>query len=255
MLKTRVIPILLLRDSVLVKTIKFKEYQYIGDPINAIKIFNEKEVDELVFLDIDATRKKIEPNYNLIKSIASECFMPVCYGGGITNIEQMRKIFKLGVEKISLNYSLLKNPSLINNAIKIFGKQSIVASVDIKKSFFGKYNIYNYLKRKKVKGDLFKYLNQIEELGVGEILINNVDADGTFSGYDLELIRQIRKNINIPMIFCGGAKELSDFKLAKDLGISGAGAGSMFVFHGKHNAVLITYPQYEKLEILFGENS
>ena len=255
MLKTRVIPVLLLRDNALVKSIKFKDYQYIGDPINAIKIFNDKEVDELVFLDIDASRNRKEPNYELIKSIATECFMPICYGGGITTIEQMKKIFKLGIEKISLNASIFDNIDLLLEATKIFGSQSIVVSIDIKKSLFGRYGVYNHIKKKIEKKNLIQYIKMIESYGAGEIFINNVDLDGTLKGYDTDLIKKIVNEVNIPMIYSGGAKNLEDFANAQKLNISAVAAGSMFVFHGKHKAVLITYPKYNELEKLFNKSS
>jgi len=254
MLKTRVIPILLLHNKGLVKTVKFKSPTYIGDPINAIKIFNEKEVDELIFLDIDASKKGNEPDYELIKDFASECFMPVCYGGGITTIEQIKKIFALGVEKVSLNSSVFKNKSLLKEAVEIFGSQSIVVTIDIKKSFFANYQVYNHSNKKVVKEPYLEYIKSIERLGAGEIIINNVDLEGTQTGYDISLMESIVNNVNIPVVACGGAGVLNDFKKIKDeANVSAVSAGSFFVFQGKHNAVLITYPEYEELEKLFGE--
>ena len=254
MLQTRVIPVLLLQNKGLVKTVKFKNPKYVGDPLNAIKIFNEKEVDELIFLDIDASKKGMEPDYELIKDFASECFMPVCYGGGITNIEQIKKIFTLGIEKISINYFALKDDELIKKAVEIYGSQSIVVTIDIKKSLMGKYQIYNHTKKKNLKIPFLEYIKHIEELGAGEILINNVDLDGTQKGYDIDLLKQVVNYVKIPVIACGGAGELKDFQTAKKkANISAVAAGSFFVFQGKHNAVLITYPKYQELEKLFGE--
>lgn len=254
MLQTRVIPILLLHNKGLVKTVKFKNPKYVGDPLNVIKIFNEKEVDELIFLDIDASKKGMEPDYELIKDFASECFMPVCYGGGITNIEQVKKIFTLGIEKISLNYFALKDDELIKKAIEIYGSQSIVVTIDIKKSLMGKYQIYDHTKKKNLKTLFLDYIKHIEDLGVGEILINNVDLDGTQKGYDIDLLKQVVNNVKIPVIACGGAGKLKDFQSAKkEANVSAVAAGSFFVFHGKHKAVLITYPKYKELEKLFGE--
>ena len=254
MLKTRVIPILLLHNKGLVKTVKFKSPTYIGDPINAIKIFNEKEVDELIFLDIDASKKGNEPDYELIKDFASECFMPVCYGGGITTIEQIKKIFALGVEKVSLNSSVFKNKSLLKEAVEIFGSQSIVVTIDIKKSFFTNYQVYIHTNKKVLKEPYLEYIKSIERLGAGEIIINNVDLEGTQTGYDISLMESIVNNVNIPVVACGGAGVLNDFKKIKDeANVSAVSAGSFFVFQGKHNAVLITYPEYEELEKLFGE--
>ena len=254
MLKTRVIPVLLLHNKGLVKTIKFKSPKYIGDPINAIKIFNEKEVDELILLDIDASKEKRGPNYKIIEDFASECFMPVCYGGGITTIEQMKKIFSLGIEKIAINTSVINNKQLIIDAVDIFGSQSIVVSIDIKKSFLGQYKIYTHHNKKRINKPYLEHIKEIESLGVGEILINNVDLDGTLVGYDISLLKDIVNNVNIPVIACGGAGKLDDFKkVKKESNVSAVAAGSFFVFHGKHKAVLITYPKYDDLEKLFGE--
>jgi len=254
MLQTRVIPVLLLHNRGLVKTVKFKNPKYVGDPLNAIKIFNEKEVDELIFLDIDASKEGREPDYELIEDFASECFMPVCYGGGVTNIEQIQRIFKLGIEKVSINLSALENLNLIEEASEIFGSQSIVVTVDVKKSFTGKYQVYNHKKAKAEKILLQEYLQKIENAGAGEILINSVDRDGTLSGYDIKLMKSVVDSVTIPVIACGGAGSLEDFKRVKDeANISAVAAGSFFVFHGKHKAVLITYPHYKKLEELFKE--
>ncbi len=255
MLKTRVIPVLLLHNNGLVKTVKFKDLKYVGDPLNAIKIFNEKEVDELIFLDIDASKEKKEPNFQLIEDFASECFMPVCYGGGITDIQQIKKIFSLGIEKISLNHSAITDGSLVKEAVEMFGSQSIVASVDIKKSFMGKYQIYDHTNKKTLKIPFLEYIRHLENLGVGELFINNVDLDGTQKGYDIDLLKQVVNYVKIPVIACGGAGSLNDFKKAKqEANVSAVAAGSFFVFQGKHNAVLITYPKYEELEKLFEEN-
>jgi cyclase len=254
MLQTRVIPVLLLHNRGLVKTVRFKNPKYVGDPLNAIKIFNEKEVDELIFLDIDASKEGREPDYELIEDFASECFMPVCYGGGVTNIEQIQKIFKLGIEKVSVNLSALENLELIEKASKSFGSQSIVVTVDVKKSFTGKYQVYNHKKEKPEKKPLQEYLQNIENAGAGEILINSVDKDGTLSGYDTKLMKNIVESVTIPVIACGGAGSLEDFKKVKnEANVSAVAAGSFFVFHGKHKAVLITYPHYKKLEELFEE--
>ncbi len=254
MLKTRVIPVLLLHNKGLVKTVKFKLPKYIGDPINAIKIFNEKEVDELIFLDIDASKEKRGPDYKIIEDFATECFMPVCYGGGITTIEQIRKLFTLGIEKVSLNSSVLINEVLIKEAVSIFGSQSIVVTVDIKKSLFGKYQVYNHSLKKIIKKPYLEYIKNIAELGAGEILINNIDLDGTQKGYDINLMKSVVDIVNVPVIACGGVGSLDDFKQVKnEANVAAVAAGSFFVFQGKHNAVLITYPKYEELEKLFGE--
>lgn len=251
MLKPRVIPVLLLRNQGLVKTIKFDKHVYVGDPINAIKIFNEKEVDELIFLDIDASKNGLEPNYSMISQIATECFMPVCYGGGIKDIEMIRKILKLGIEKIAINSSALKSLDFVRNAVNTFGSSTIVVSIDIKKSILGKHQIFDHKNKKTLNIDLFEYINEIEQCGVGELLINSVDKDGTMTGYDISLIEKITKHVKIPVIACGGASSFSDFKTAINFAkASAVGAGSFFVFHGKHKAVLITYPSAEELKML-----
>jgi cyclase len=250
MLQTRVIPVLLLRGKGLVKTIKFDKAKYIGDPINAVKIFNEKEVDELLVLDIDASKENRKPNFELIQNIASECFMPLGYGGGIRELDDIKKLFQLGVEKIVLNVKALENLKIIEDSSKIFGEQSIVASIDIVKNFIGKYNIYNHAKKKTEKIDLVEYLNQIQKAGVGEIFINSVDLDGTMKGYDLNLLKLVNKNCKVPFVICGGAGKIADFLDAKEFGASAA-AGSLFVYHGPHKAVLINYPSQQELKKLF----
>lgn len=254
MLQTRVIPVLLLRNNELVKTTQFKKDKYVGDPINAIKIFNDKEVDELIVLDIDASKNNTEPNYELIESFASECFMPICYGGGVKTLEQMKKIFRLGIEKISINTGNLESYDLVKEAIETFGAQSIVLSIDIKKSLFGSYYIYNHAKKRKAKQTLDQYLDDIDKLGVGELFINSVDNDGMQKGYDLQLIKKVESKVSMPLVVCGGASSLDDFKTVKDnCKVSGLAAGSFFVFHGPFNAVLISYPKYQDLRTLFGE--
>lgn len=251
MLRYRIIPTLLLHNKGLYKTVKYsiKKGKYVGDPINAIKIFNDKGVDELIFLDIDASKEKRGPDFNMLKNIASECFMPVGYGGGITTMEQIKQIFQIGIEKVILNSVLLEDLSLLKNASKDFGAQSIVASVDIKKNLFGKYKIYNSAKQKNSDLDIKKYLQSLEDNGAGEIYISSVDKDGTFEGYDIELMKDIVKNIKVPVIINGGARSVDDFvKVIKECNVSAVSAGSMFVFNGPHKAVLITYPKYEELE-------
>ena len=256
MLRYRIIPTLLLHDKGLYKTVKYsiKKGKYIGDPINAIKIFNEKGVDELIFLDIDASKEKRGPDFQMLRNIATECFMPLGYGGGITTMEQIKQIFQIGIEKVILNSVLLEDLTLLKNASKDFGVQSIVASVDIKKNLFGKYKVYNSAKQKNSDLDIKKYLQSLEDNGAGEIYISSVDKDGTFEGYDIELMKDISKDIKVPVIINGGAKDISDFSRAiKECGVSAVSAGSMFVFNGPHKAVLITYPEYEKLEEELGK--
>lgn len=249
MMRVRIIPCLLLKDSYLYKTVKFKKPSYIGDPINAVKIFNEKEVDELIFLDISATVEKKAPPYEMIQNIASECFMPLCYGGGVRHIEAMRKIFQLGVEKVAINSAALENPELIQEAAKIFGSQSIVVAIDVKKDLLGRYQVYGQSGTKKFNHDPVAWAKRVEQLGAGEILVNSIDRDGTLSGYDLALIQRVSAAVSIPVIALGGAGNFSDFNSAiREGGASAVSAGSYFVYHGKHRAVLISYPSPKEIE-------
>lgn len=252
MLNTRVIPVLLLRNKGLVKTVEFKEGKYIGDPINAVKIFNEKEVDELVFLDIMASKEQREPNFEVISDIATECFMPFGYGGGIRSIEHIKKLFSLGVEKAIINSYAIENPSFIKEASDFFGSQSIVVSIDVKKSLMGKYKVYDSSKNKLTDLDPVEFSIKMESSGCGEIFLNSVDRDGTMKGYGIELIRKVTDKVNIPVIACGGAGKLEDLRDAVKQGnASAVAAGSLFVFQGKHRAVLINYPTQKELEKIF----
>jgi cyclase len=249
MLKTRVIPCLLLKNEGLVKTVKFKDPKYVGDPINAVKIFNDKEVDELIFLDITATLEHRKPPVKLISEIATECFMPFCYGGGITNIEDIAELFKLGVEKVAINTQAVENPSLIKEAAERFGNQSIVVSIDVKKNMFGKYRVSTHGGRRATRLDPVDFAIRMQDAGAGELFLNSIDRDGTRQGYDLELIKKVSDSVNIPIIACGGAGSLDDFAQAvKQGGASAVSAGSMFVFQGQYRAVLITYPSQKELE-------
>ncbi|MEW6608431.1 MAG: AglZ/HisF2 family acetamidino modification protein [bacterium] len=249
MLKNRVIPCLLLQNQGLVKTIRFKEPKYVGDPINAIRIFNEKEVDELIFLDIIASKVGRSPNFEILQNIVGECFMPLCYGGGISRLEDIQKIFSLGVEKISINSFALKNIDFIKQASEIFGSQSIVVTIDVKKNFLEKYKVYDHTRNKITDIDPVEFAITTQEMGAGEILLNSVDRDGTQGGYDIDLITKITNVLSIPVIAMGGAGKIDDFVDAVKKGnASAVAAGSMFVFHGKHRAVLITYPEYQELE-------
>lgn len=239
----RVIPVLLLHQGALYKSVKFKNYKYVGDPINAVKIFNEKAVDEIVLLDIDATKLNIGPNFTKLEMIASEAFFPMAYGGGISTMEQIERLFYIGFEKIVLNYSLFINPNLIKEAVKSFGSQSIVASIDAKKNFFGKYSLYASNGKKKMKSIVVESVKEIQELGAGEIIINSIDKDGTLAGFDLNLIKLVASSVTIPVIACGGARNFDDFNNAIANGAAACAAGSMFVFQGKYKAVLISYPK------------
>jgi len=249
MLRTRVIPCLLLKGQGLVKTIKFKDPKYVGDPINAVKIFNDKEVDELIFLDITATLEKRNPNFKVIQDIASEAFMPLGYGGGIRDIDDIKKILNLGVEKVIINSFAVENPFFIRKAADIVGSQSVVVSIDVRKNFWGKYEIFIHSGKKNTKLDPLTYAQQVQSMGAGELFINSIDMDGTMLGYDVGLIRKITEAVDIPVIACGGAGRLNDFNRAvKSGGASAVAAGSMFVFQGKHRAVLISYPEIEMLK-------
>ena len=250
MLSYRVIPVLLLSRNGLVKTKRFENPNYIGDPINAIKIFNDKEVDELVFLDIDASKEKRGPDYKLLENIATECFMPLGYGGGISNVEQVNRIFNIGIEKVIFNSMALSNPQLISDVAKIAGNQSVVISIDVKKNWLGEKIIYSHCSLKVPSVSVSKFAKKMQELGAGEIIINSVDHDGMMSGYDIELISEISESVNLPVIACGGAGSKTDFLKAINAGASGMAAGSMFIYHGPHNAVLINYPTQEELKLV-----
>jgi len=251
MLQTRVIPCLLLRNGGLVKTVKFTDPKYVGDPINAVRIFNDKEVDELVFLDIGATTSGKGPNFGLLADIASEAFMPFAYGGGITTADQVKQLFALGVEKVVLNTAVATNPGLVAAAASLAGSSSIVVSVDVRRGVLGKYGVYVRGGQVDLRCDPVAYAREVEQLGAGEILLNAIDRDGTQSGYDLELVRRVAETVSIPVVAAGGAGCLQHFRSAVDVGASAVAAGSLFVFHGKHRAVLITYPVYHELEELF----
>jgi cyclase len=250
-LKARVIPCLLLRNGGLVKTVRFDNPTYVGDPINAVRIFNDKEVDELVFLDIDGSRSKKGPNFDLIADIASEAFMPFAYGGGIATLDDIKRLFSTGVEKVVMNTAALTTPDLVSKAAALAGSSSVVVSMDVNRTWRGKY--YVVAKDGKAPGVPHEYARQAEELGAGEILLTAVHRDGTMEGYDLELIRQVTSAVTIPVVACGGAGGLPHLRQAIDNGAAAAAAGSMFIFHGKHRAVLITYPQYEELERLLAD--
>jgi cyclase len=243
MLRPRIIPCLLVHQNGLVKSVQFKNYKYIGDPINAVRIFNEKQSDELMLIDIDATVGKYEPNYKLIQNIASECRMPLCYGGGIKNAEQAQKIFSLGVEKIALSSVLIDTPNLITEIASKVGSQSVVAVLDIKKKKLGGYELYTHNGKKATGINPFDFIKIIEELGAGEIVINSIDNDGMMNGYDLNLVEKARISTSLPLTVLGGAGSVTDIgNLIKNYGIIGAAAGSLFVFKGVYKAVLINYP-------------
>ena len=252
MLRSRIIPCLLIHNKGLVKTVKFKEPKYVGDPINAVKIFNEKEVDELIVLDIDDTKENRGPNLKMIKNLADECRMPLCYGGGINTVEQAVKIISLGVEKVALSYSALKDIELCQQIGDIIGNQSVVVVIDVKKKkLFGGYDIYTHNGTKKSKWSLFGFIAKLEEIGIGEIVINSIDNDGVMQGYDIPLLESVREKCTMPITVLGGAGSLEDIKkIISKFKTIGVAAGSLFVFKGKYRAVLISYPnRQERLPI------
>ena len=240
MILKRSIPVLTIDDSDLVKNRQFKSYKYIGDPINAVKIFNEKGVDELIVLDI--TKGKREPDYNLIQSLTNEAFMPLTYGGGISSIEQMKKIYRMGIEKISINSAAYTNPKLIKEAAAYFGSQSVVCAIDYKKDLFGRYYAYIDNGQKRAKTGLYDLAKEYESLGAGELMLTCIDRESMKCGYDFETLKKIADSVEIPIIVNGGASSRLDLIEAIDnYGASAAAAGSLFILHGVHDAVLITY--------------
>ncbi len=251
--ETRVIPILLLSEGGLVKTKRFKEPKYVGDPLNAVRIFNDKEVDEIVLLDIDATRAGRSPDYKLIEEIASECFMPMAYGGGVRSVEEIRQLLKLGVEKVVVNSAAARDRNLIGQASLEFGSQSIVGSIDVKKHLWGRYTVFTESGRRDLGQDPVELARRYESEGIGEILVNSINNDGMMSGYDLDLVRSVAGAVRVPVVACGGAGCVADFAEAVRAGASAVAAGSLFVFYGKHRAVLISYPTRSELTSIFQE--
>ncbi len=242
--RARIIPVLLIKNQGLYKTVKFDQSKYIGDPINAVKIFNEKQCDEIVILDILASKEKKEINFKLIEQLASECFMPLSYGGGIRSLSQIEQLLKIGVEKVILNTILIGNIGFLSEAAKNFGTSTLVGSVDTKKNIWGKYFVYNHSVKKNTDMPLWEHIKKIEQSGAGEIILNNADADGTMCGYDAKLAERACEMISIPLTYCGGCRDFNDMKLLlSNTHVSAAAAGSIFVYHGPHNAVLINYPE------------
>lgn len=253
MLYPRIIPCLLIHNKGLVKTVKFKDPKYVGDPLNAVRIFNEKEVDELMVIDIDATSNNREPDYKLIQNLATECRMPLCYGGGIKTVDQALKIFSLGVEKIAISSIVVENPEIISKIAERVGNQSVIVVIDVRKKFLSnKYELITYNATKVTGRDPIEFVKYCESLGAGEIVINSIDHDGTMKGYDYLIIDKIREEISLPITALGGAGNLNHIgELISRHGIIGAAAGSLFVFKGKYKAVLINYPnKYEKEQLI-----
>ena len=253
MIQARVIPCLLLHRGGLVKTVKFKNPCYIGDPINAVRIFNEKEVDELILLDIDATVEKREPQYELIEDIVSEAFMPICYGGGVSHLEQVQRLFNLGIEKVAISSSAINRPRIIADGAGKFGKQSLVVPLDIRRKGIARKAVIVTHNGKISTGlNAVDMAERMEEAGAGELIINSVDRDGLMEGYDEKIVKEISSAVNIPVVALGGAGSLKDMKdIVENSGAAAAAAGSLFVFKGIRKGVLINYPSQEELKGLF----
>jgi len=252
MLRPRIIPCLLIRNKGLVKTVGFKDEKYVGDPLNAVRIFNEKKVDELIVIDIDATVLNQPPDFELIKKLAAECRMPLCYGGGVKNVAQAREIVRLGAEKVSISSGVIENLDLIPKFASAIGSQSVVVSLDIKRKLFGGYEILTHNGNKKTKIDPIKFIEKLNDFDIGELVITSIENDGLMKGYDIELIEKLRNITTTPITVIGGAGSITDISnLINKFGVIGAGAGSLFVFKGKYKAVLISYPSLEeKLKLI-----
>lgn len=244
------IPCLLLSDGALIKTTRFKDARYVGDPINAVRIFNEKEVDELVILDVDASKIGSVPNYELLSEIATECFMPVCYGGGVKSVEDALRLVSLGFEKIAVNSSAMARENIVKEISSVLGVSSTVVGVDVKRDWMGRWRVFNAATQVFFERPLLEHLSLLVDQGGGEIFLNDVDRDGTRMGYDLDLVKKVSDAVTVPVIASGGAGTITDFRAATLAGASAAAAGSMFVFQGKHRAVLISYPKYGDLELV-----
>lgn len=254
-MNVRVIPCLLLRNGGVVKSVKFKNHRYVGDPINAVRIFNDKEVDELVFLDIGARPNESGPKFDLLSDIASEAFMPFAYGGGIRDMDDVHRLYALGVEKLIFNTVAHDQQDLVKRTASMAGRSGVVASVDVKRSLLGRYTVVTECGTRKTGIDPVDFVQMMEEIGAGEILLNSMDKDGTLSGYDLDLISQVADAVTIPVVAIGGAGDINHFREAVGAGASAVAAGSMFVFQGKHKAVLITYPGYEEIRKIWLDSS
>jgi len=254
MLKTRIIPALLLRDDALVKTVKFDKLNYIGDPINTVRIFNELEVDELIFLDITATNEKRLPNLKILAEIANECFMPLGYGGGLNSFDTVRSIFSIGFEKVVLNSICYERPQFITQIAEHYGNQAVVVSVDVRKNIWGNYEVYSHAGKTKQKKNLIDWVAELEQLGAGEILLTAIDKEGTWSGMDINLIKKVTDAVNIPVIAHGGAGNIQHIGEAVKLGHASAVAlGSMVVFQQKGMGVLVNFPDEHELNKILDE--
>jgi cyclase len=246
MLRPRIIPSLLIHNGALVKTVRFSEPRYVGDPLNAVRIFNEKQVDELAVFDIDATPNGVQPNFTLIERLASECRMPLCYGGGVSTLAHIERIIALGVEKVAMASALVTDPGLLADAAMRVGRQSLVAVLDVRRTNTG-YEVYLANGTRATGLDAVAFAHECAQRGAGEIVINTIDRDGTMEGYDLDLARRIRAAVSVPMTMMGGAGSLDHItQLVRVVGVVGAAAGSLFVFKGTRRAVLLNYPRPEQ---------
>jgi cyclase len=250
--RPRIIPALLISGTGLYKTVRFKNRVYLGDPLNTVRIFNDREVDEIVFLDIDATTEHKGINHGLLRELAAECFMPVTYGGGVRSLQDVEKIIACGIEKVAINSATVDNSSVIEEAAASFGSQSIVASIDIDKSWTGRYRLTTYSGKARHSIDPFEHARTLQERGVGEIMVTAVHRDGTYEGYDLEMMKEITSRTSIPIIACGGASSLNDMHdVISNAGAHAAAAGSIFVYRGRNQGVLINYPSQQVIDQLF----
>ena len=248
MVRTRIIPCLLLKNESLVKTVKFKEYNYIGDPINTVRIFNELEVDELMFLDIFASKEDRKINFKILQDIANECFMPLSYGGNIKSLEDAKRIFGIGFEKVVINSNAFGNLKLVEDIAQYFGNQSIVGSIDVKKTFWGKQMIYSHHGRKKQKLDYLEWAKCLEKAGVGELLVTAIDREGSWEGYDVQLIKSISEAVQVPVIANGGCGNLGHIKsVISEANVSACALGSMVVYQKKGMGVLVNFPITEQI--------
>lgn len=257
MLSPRVIPCLLIHDGGLVKTVKFDDPKYVGDPINAVRIFNEKQVDELIVVDIDATANGTEPDYTRIEQLAAECRMPLCYGGGVTAVEQVERIVSLGVEKVAMSNAAIQDLSIVSRAAEVVGSQSVVVVLDVGKGRFGLgQRLYTHNGKNRTNISPADFAAEAEAAGAGELVVNCIEREGTMEGYDLDLLTSIRDRTSVPLTAMGGASSLNDIReLFRTFGIIGAAAGSLFVFKGPFRAVLINYPDRSEKEGLFSVSS
>jgi imidazole glycerol-phosphate synthase subunit HisF len=248
----RAIPCLLLSGAGLVKTVRFRKPTYLGDPLNIARIFNDKEVDELILLDIQATPEGREPRLDMVASLASECFMPLCYGGGVRSLEQMRALYAAGVEKVAINTHAVEEPGFVRAAAEAFGSQGVVAAIDVARDWLGARRVVARGGRRRTRLDPVEHARHMQDMGAGEILLTSVERDGSMAGYDLDLVRDVTRAVSVPVVACGGAGCIADLGVVvRQAGAAAAAAGSLFVFSGPNRAVLINYPSPQQLHDVF----